>query len=333
MGFNGYYDNFSSYSSLKGNLGDYSHAAKMYRANNMLLAPKVKFLFHIVININSSIKTPGLDRSEINLLAKSVDLPKYKTQTETLNQYNRKKVLHTTVQYQPLSIEFHDDNKGATTKLWNSYFNYYYQDSRYSTSSGSSPSISESAYSRTVSGLNTAYGSPDIQKFRYGLDTQGKVYNFFTSIQIFQLHPKNIVPTFTSFTLINPLIDSFDHDNMDYSQSELVSNKLSLSFESVQYAQGPVLLGVSPTGFGEPAHYDLGKSSLNNPFANTNFNSGISNVKKTNSAVTLSTIENLSKPATVATTQTVVTTNQLGNIEFPTQGSVSNTTVASQRNF
>jgi hypothetical protein len=333
MAFNGYYDNFSSYGSLKGNLGDYAHAAKLYRANNMLLAPKVKFLFHVVVNINPSVSTPGLDRSEINLLAKSIDLPKYRTQTETLNQYNRKKVLHTTVQYQPVVIEFHDDNKGATTKLWNSYFNYYYQDSRYSTVSGSSPSITENAYRRTVSGLNTAYGSPDIQTFRYGLDTQGKVYNFFTSIQIFQLHPKNTVPTFTSFTLINPLIESFEHDNMNYSESDLTTNRLSVSFESVQYAEGPIVLGISPTDFGEPAHYDLGKSSLSNPFINTNFNSRVSNVRKTNAAVTLSTIENLLKPATVATLQAVVTTNQLGNIEFPTQSSVSNTTVASQKSF
>jgi hypothetical protein len=120
---------------------------------------------------------------------------------------------------------------------------------------------------------------------------------------------------------------------MNYSESDLTTNRLSVSFESVQYAEGPIVLGISPTDFGEPAHYDLGKSSLSNPFINTNFNSRVSNVRKTNAAVTLSTIENLLKPATVATPQAVVTTNQLGNIEFPTQSSVSNTTVASQKSF
>jgi hypothetical protein len=120
---------------------------------------------------------------------------------------------------------------------------------------------------------------------------------------------------------------------MNYGESEFTTNRLSISFESVQYAEGPISLGISPTNFGEPTHYDLAKSSLNNPFVNTNINSRIVEPKKTSSAMALSTIENLSKPATVPTPQTVVTTTQLGNIAFPTQSSASNTTIASQKSF
>lgn len=324
----------------KGNLGDYRHASKTFVSNDMRLAPKVKYLYHVVLNINPGVASyvdesviNGRTATEISLLAKSVDLPKYRLQSETVNQYNRKKVLHTGVQYQPVVMEFHDDNRGLSSLLWQTYFSYYYQDSRYGTKTGNSPSITERSYQRSVSGLNSAYGTPESQTYRYGLDAEKKIQNFFTSIQVFQLHPIQGVPTYTSFTLLNPIIDSFEHDTLSYDASEFVVNRMSLSYESVQYARGYQDIDSNiPKGFGDPAHYDLQPSSLNRSIPRqTNINAA--NTRKNTPAQTRAFIESLSAPSKTIVSQTTIETNTLGNIEFPTQKNVSSTTEAVQKTF
>jgi hypothetical protein len=45
------------------------------------------------------------------------------------------------------------------------------------------------------------------------------------------------------------------HDNMDQSVSEFVSNRLTIAYESVQYARGYTSRGNAPAGFAED-HYD-----------------------------------------------------------------------------
>ena len=39
----------------KGNLGDFAHAARLYVDDSFRLAPKSKFLFHCVFNINQNV--------------------------------------------------------------------------------------------------------------------------------------------------------------------------------------------------------------------------------------------------------------------------------------
>jgi hypothetical protein len=102
---------------------DYAHASRLYVAGDMRLAPKFKHLYHVVFNVNSQAKLQspllsGVDASEVNILAKSVELPRYNLQTASLNQYNRKKIVQTGVQYVPINLEFHDDNAGLTSLFW-----------------------------------------------------------------------------------------------------------------------------------------------------------------------------------------------------------------------
>lgn len=265
--FNGFFDNFiNGVTNPKGNLGDYQHAARLYVDNNMRLAPKLKYLYHVVFNINPQIQTMlqvqnAFDRSEINILVKSVDLPGFNMKTETLNQYNRKKIVQTGVEYSPINLEFHDDNAGITSFLWESYFRYYYTDSNY-TSQGynGTPGQSSPAYSKTGT-LNTMYAGAERQTYKYGLDRGGKPQNFFTSIQVFQLHPQNVKPTFTSFTLVNPVIDKFQHDKLNQESSEFSVNSMTISYEAVFYNRGNITPGINPTSFAT-THYDHMPSPL-----------------------------------------------------------------------
>ena len=50
-----YFDNFSNaLGNPKGNLGDFAHASALYIRNNLRLTPKVKFLYHVVFDVNRS---------------------------------------------------------------------------------------------------------------------------------------------------------------------------------------------------------------------------------------------------------------------------------------
>lgn len=265
--FNGFFDNFlSSLTNPKGNLGDYQHAARLYVDNNMRLAPKVKYLYHVVFNINPAVVSllssqNVFDRTEINLLVKAVDLPGFTLKTETLNQYNRKKIVQTGVEYQPVTLEFHDDNAGITTFLWESYFRYYYTDSNHTnTNFDGSPGLTSPAYQKTGS-LNTMYAGADRLGYKYGLDRTGKNQHFFTSIQVFQLHPQNAKPTFTSFTLVNPYIERYQHDKLNQENSDFTVNTMTLGYEAVFYNRGETQKGETPAGFGT-THYDNVPSPL-----------------------------------------------------------------------
>ena len=265
--FNGFFDNFlNGVTNPKGNLGDYQHAARLYVDSNMRLTPKLKFLYHVVFNINPAIRTllntqQVFDKSEINLLVKSVDLPGYNIKTETLNQYNRKKVVQTGVEYTPVNLEFHDDNAGITSFLWESYFRYYYTDSNYTTRNyDGTPGITSPAYQKTGN-QNTMYGSANRLEYKYGLNRGNRPQHFFTSIQVFQLHPQNVRPSFTSFTLVNPIISKFQHDKMNQEASEFTVNNMTIEYEAVFYNRGNVKEGSVPANFAT-IHYDHMPSPL-----------------------------------------------------------------------
>lgn len=263
----GFYDNFKQFGSLKGDLGDYQHASRLYRANNFRLAPKFKHLYHVVLHINPFVRERSPLREqlyipEVNLLCKSVDLPKYNIQTDTVNQYNRKKVVQTRVDYQPLNISFHDDNAGLTSLLWESYFRYYYTDSNYvQKNPDGTPAITVDAYGRGPNGINSIYSTGEAQGYRFGLDRPNKRTNFFTSIVVYQLSPQDTKSTYTSFTLINPYIEAFQHDSMVQEGTNFSENILTISYEAVQYNRGYTKVDSAPPNFGE-WHYDNAPSPL-----------------------------------------------------------------------
>ena len=93
-------------------LKDFQHASRLYLDDNFKLAPKNKFLFHVVFDIdNTLVSRPFTDgeKLELNMLVKTCQLPKYNLNYEEKLQYNKKTFVATRIQYQPVNISFHDD--------------------------------------------------------------------------------------------------------------------------------------------------------------------------------------------------------------------------------
>ena len=96
---------------------------------------KQAFLYYVVINVNQSVgqSLVGMFNSsvgnitdqdlteqyEVGLMVKRIDLPKYSIATKTLNAYNRKNIVAGNIQYEPITVAFHDDAADVVNKFWN----------------------------------------------------------------------------------------------------------------------------------------------------------------------------------------------------------------------
>lgn len=230
----------------------YNHATRLYVDNKFARSPKLGFLYFVVFNIR---RTAILDsvwaenpRTDVGLLVNKIDMPKFKISSETLNQYNRKTVIQSKLEYQPVSINFHDDNSEITNGLWKNYYKYYYADSLYGDNA-----------KNVGNGFIDGFGDTKYQLAdnAYGLSNKQKL-PFFESIDIYVLHQGK----FTEIRLINPLVTSWDHDSLDQSQgNKILNNRMTVLYENVIYKQGKIDKQINPPGFAAK-YYDNIPSSI-----------------------------------------------------------------------
>lgn len=249
--FSPYLKTNDSYYGPKGNLGSYEHGSRLFVDNNMELAPKVAFLYHVNFVLNPAAKAflpefvsaSGLGLNEIGLLAKTASLPKFSPQVETLNRYNQKKNIQTKIAYDPVMVSLHDDKKSLTAGLLQAYYKYYFVDGNYKTRPvGYNP--------------NNTYRAGIA---RYGLDSRIQTKHFFKEIHISQLSRG----LYTRYTLVNPLLTKFDHDDLDYADgNKALANNITIHYEAVFVETGEIDEDQgTPDGFAQ-VHYDHQPSSL-----------------------------------------------------------------------
>lgn len=255
--FTGFFDNLvAGITNPKGNLGDWQHASRLYVSDNQKHAPKVKFLYHVTFFLTEQAKSVIPDVAnyipEIGMLVKQADLPKFQAEVQTKNKYNRKKNVQTKLEYQPINITFHDDNFGATTAFLEAYYKYYFADGSHSLNNG--------AYGNRSTG-DTTYDGSGSNSFRFGMDNNIPAVPFFDRIEIAQLSRK----TFTRYTLVNPIISSWQHDSVDNTSGNgIMQNTITVNYDAVFYDRGEVEAGENgdPAGFGMVDHYDRQPSPI-----------------------------------------------------------------------
>ena len=274
-------------------LRDYRHAQKTFKSSFYEKSPKLKFLFHVYFDINPEVS--NVPNSNYGLLVKTVKLPGFNMQVDTMNQYNRKRLIQTKIKYDPVDITFHDDIGTATgstnaggmiRSLWKAYYNYYYADGRnpqvaFDRIRGNTPKLGIGGEGGTISSFtaetynyrnqyddsitgnaNWGYIGNATQSGEQGSISNGRKIPFFKNITVFGLNQHR----YTAYTLINPVITSFSHDTYDYSQGNgTMENKMVFEYETVVYNEGD-LDGNAPsdivTGFGLVANYDRERSPI-----------------------------------------------------------------------
>lgn len=229
-------------------LRDYTHAAKTFLAEpGYIMAPKLGFLFFVRIVFNQPGQSQNGETSKtISVLCKGVDLPKFNVEFEELNKYNKKEVVPKKLRYEPVSLTFHDDVKNTIRDMWIAYNSYYCADA----------GVTPEAWA-----LDDTYA--ETRTFnRYGLDNNQTV-KFIKSIDIYSMGNHK----YTKYSLINPLLTSFDFDHYDYSDgSKTMETQIRAEYETVLYYEGST---ENIPGFGKDSpYYDNQFSTLGKAQAN-----------------------------------------------------------------
>ena len=227
------------------NIRDYKHAARTFVDGLYRLSPKLNNLFHVFMDVNTAISSVDqLSQIETGMMAKQVGLPKFNVQNKTYNAYNRKTVQQERVNYDPVTITFHDDSADVVRKFWYDYFTYYYRDSDYQIDNYKDDS---------------KYKQRQQQMWGFSPKTANTGnLPYLNSIRIYSLHQKR----FSSYTLIRPMITNFQHGEHTAGGYEPMEHSMTINYEAVLYDSGPVSSG-TVLGFDE-IHYDDTPSPLRN---------------------------------------------------------------------
>lgn len=220
---------------------DYSHANKIFAKNAFELSPKFGFLFHVFFDF-----APGITynrQNELGLLVKSVDLPRFDVATKTYNSYNRPNIVQSKINYQAVSIVFHDDSANVIRNFWFDYYNYYYR-----TSDLAEPSYYQ--YDNKYSDKNT------IDSAFMGYTTKNDKKRYLQSIRIYSLSRKIA----SEYILVNPIITQFQHGRHDNASNNVtLEHTMTVEYETVLYKEGPT---AAVKAFAQSENYDKRPSPI-----------------------------------------------------------------------
>jgi hypothetical protein len=254
------FDGFLKQVTRGDNIKDYQHAARLFVDNNYELAPKYTWLFHVYFDLNPELTTINQQKQiEAGMLVKSADLPRFRIDSKTYNNYNRPSIAQTKIRYEDINITFHDDSANVIRQLWFDYYNYYYRDmdNNYGDATGSLNPV-YLRNNKQVLGQRALYN-----KFGYSPRRNSNISTqYIQAIRIYSLHKKR----FSEYTLINPIITSYRHGSHANGQETTLENTMTISYESVLYAGGSTKVA---RGFAD-LHYDKSPSPLTPAGGGTN---------------------------------------------------------------
>lgn len=246
------FDNFLTQFATGDTIKDYQHASRLFVNNNYERSPKYTWLFHVYFDLNPELTTVNQrNQIEAGMLVKSADLPKFRIDAKTYNNYNRPSIAQSKVRYEDINITFHDDSANIVRKLWFDYYNYYYRDmdNNYGDATGSLNPIYLRNYKQTLGQRKL------LNNFGYTPRKNSSIStNYIQAIRIYSLHQKR----FSEYTLINPVITSYRHGTHQNSQDDTMENVMTISYETVLYAGGSTRVA---RGFAD-LHYDRSPSPL-----------------------------------------------------------------------
>lgn len=188
--------------------------------------PRMKFMFYVEFTPSSdaaamlagaNINGYQGNRS-ISFKVRQIDKPKINLATVELNQYNKKSIAYSKVEYAEASMRLYDSVDDSVLAMWVDYFTYYFGDSRLK--------------------VNRAYTqSPVDPQFvdasGWGLRPLTNNTRFFDKITVYGFYAN----TYTAFSYINPKITSIDWQNRDYSGNDPEEVGVQFKYEAVEYQE------------------------------------------------------------------------------------------------
>ena len=221
---------------------DFKNAERFKPSNTPV---RQKFNGYVNFNFNPKVKVDFLNdvefQNRLSSMVKTSTIPSAEFAVDTKNQYNRKRLTVSAVDYKPVTVSVYD----TTDSLWvimlmrmyshlfTNPTNLYDIDT-----SGENPSstkknikydvVPEAVPSGDGEGTSGSFNRP-FDSNSSGLNLQpGDERNFITSIDIVQYHGQKVI----KYTLFNPMITSFEIDGLDYSDSGANMINLNIMYEN-----------------------------------------------------------------------------------------------------
>lgn len=222
-------------------LKDSRVAAKQFNFGNAGLdsrVPRVKFLFFV----NFVSPRPELTKSYndfgsgISMLVKSFSKPGFSIKADTLNQYNKKRIVQYGIEYDPITITFYNTYDKKVIDTINDYMRFYYGDFKAENSSAWNNDIIAPIYQYITgdgpnNGIDWGYNFPPL----FSGNQSSKTFDasssyFFSEINLYQFGSNYM----DKFTFVNPKITKVNFDTEDYSDGSSIDTiSLTLLYEGM----------------------------------------------------------------------------------------------------
>jgi len=184
-------------------------AQEAFRSDSdQFLVPRQKFNFTLIIDRH--------DQSSITFTrVSSVSAASYSVDTQLMNQYNKKRVVQTKLNYEPIQVSFYDTFDNEWHNLMRDYLSHYFNGGE-----GIEQRVGLEGSSTVDPNFVTDQGF-----------TPNDVRYFFPRIRIRQVGYKQ---EFRETILINPTITNIQGDTLDYSDSNPTMYSVTFQPESIQ---------------------------------------------------------------------------------------------------
>lgn len=188
-------------------------------------APRPKNLFFVRFK-RASTSASGWQK-DISFLVKSIDRPSIQPITEELNQYGKKRQVHTGYKVGPVRMTVYDTADSLGMQMFAEYAKHYFGDFRHANLSDFRWDVTASE----INGANLGYGfSPNMSG---GTDNASF---FFDALEIYQVFGSEYI----QFDLVNPKITTFDPDELSYESSEIGTISMTIAYEAMIFQKDGV---------------------------------------------------------------------------------------------
>lgn len=199
----------------------YNAASDIYGQGNkgtQIFNPRLKFNYQVYI---TSLFPNGRMEGVIFNRILSVDMPGHTIKTTTLNQYNKKRIIQTGVDYQAITLTAYDTGDAQIEQFLAAYHSYYYK--------GTFNAHSTSKYIDDLTSHNFSGNSGFSEAGYQAVPNK----NFISEITI--IRPASEEDRAGAVTRIyNPMISSVAVDTLDYSDSAPVQYRITFEYEGYE---------------------------------------------------------------------------------------------------
>ncbi len=167
-------------------------------------------------------------RTRMGSLVRTADMPQVEFKTQIMNEYNKKRIVNTGIEYQPVTIRVVDTASNAWMQIIMKYFAYHYMNPRNKGVQGDRDINSTNIGQGGADFIGSQYGAGgpfDSNKYGYNVNENP---NFFERIDYVLYHAQKGV----QYSLINPVMTGFTHTPLDYSSNELMEFTMTFQYES-----------------------------------------------------------------------------------------------------